>query len=766
MRDNKGSRVPHGRAAFRTGLVASLLILVAACMAVPTIAYASEAEEVLRVQTDGVALVDEYPEFADAILSNYVTRSSEPIDIPAGLDFFDVGAIVKSVLKAHPELCDVSTSYSTANQQFVPEYLFPDKSYDEIMDMRQRMAQGIAHAMSWIPQDGSDLEKVKAAHDWLVSHVVYHKATEQSTEKDSWIWKTGYYGGVLANHDPFYPYYAYGPLVEHSGVCEGISYAFMLLMDQCGIPCENVQNPLANHGWNHVFVGGRWYNLDATWDLDDSNYEGVYYNKIFSGYADYWAYWEPYSIKYDYFLKSDAAIIEVDNSRSETAHIGYDPYGNYAYCAATDTTYDGLDDSYWESQPPAPDAKYYQHAKTEPESFDLSSSSVLLEVGETSRLAVQNVAPAAINPLTARWASSDPSVAYVCADGTVVAVGEGTATITCTMGDAGVACLSDRTNEVIQTCEVSVGGDQPVDEPVDEPTEAPAFKSVQLLLGEQIKIEFWIEVPAGVDAEGAYAVFSIGGRNARTTGPIAIADAEYDAARNRYGFMFELSSIEMAEPITCTFTYGGDKTVETTMSVRDYIDSALAYGLKPVEVACIKAIANYGHYMQPYLAAANGWAYNKDYQTMDLCFADDNDVEAAKAAVQAYLPKKAGEGAQEVLVSCALSLDSFTTFDLFFEPAGGAAFSASATFGGQTYEATKVGNRYRIRVDRIKAGQLGDTVSVTGTAGGKDFQVSMQPLSFAYVVLNGSTYPTEAKEAVTSLYYYYSTAIALKASQQ
>ncbi len=95
--------------------------------------------------------------------------------------------------------------------------------------MRQKLARGIAHAMSWIPANGTDLEKVKAAHDWLVAHVEYDHGTFNSNPQGNWSDAVGtVYGTVLNTYDTFYPYCAYGPLAEHSGVCQGTSYAFMV----------------------------------------------------------------------------------------------------------------------------------------------------------------------------------------------------------------------------------------------------------------------------------------------------------------------------------------------------------------------------------------------------------------------------------------------------------------------------------------------------------------------------------------------------------
>ena len=367
---------------------------------------------------------------------------------------------------------------------------------------------------------------------------------------------------------------------------------------------------------------------------------------------------------------------------------------------------------------------------------------------------MQNVSPNTINPLASRWTSSNTDVAYVCADGTVVAIGEGTATITCTMGDATLACQADQSSEVTQTCEVTVGDAVVATE--------PKFTSAQLLLGEQIKMRFWLTVPTGFDDTNASAVFSIEGKGTRTSQPITIAEATPDQPNSRYAFDFELSSIEMAEPITCTFTYGENETVTYSYSVKDYVEAALDMNLADAEKACMKAIANYGHYMQPYLASAHDWTIGTDYAEMGLSY--ELDANAARTGVQNFKPSLSGEGASDAGVTCSLSLDSYTTFDLFYAPAGGAELNATATFNNQQYTAEKVGSRYRIRVDRIKAAQLGDTVSVTGSVGGKSFTVNIEPLTYAYVVFNG-TYGDVANNAIASLYHYYSTAKQLLASQ-
>ncbi len=63
---------------------------------------------------------------------------------------------------------------------------------------------------------------------------------------------------------------AEGVFNDGAAVCEGISYAFMLLARIEGIECYQItgyatQSGWVSHAWNKVHVNGNWYCIDATW---------------------------------------------------------------------------------------------------------------------------------------------------------------------------------------------------------------------------------------------------------------------------------------------------------------------------------------------------------------------------------------------------------------------------------------------------------------------------------------------------------------------
>ena len=70
---------------------------------------------------------------------------------------------------------------------------------------------------------------------------------------------------------------AYGPLVLNLGVCSGIAQAYKLLVENMGIPCSIIEgqtgaNPSKKcHEWNMVEIGNRYYHVDVTCGIDETD---------------------------------------------------------------------------------------------------------------------------------------------------------------------------------------------------------------------------------------------------------------------------------------------------------------------------------------------------------------------------------------------------------------------------------------------------------------------------------------------------------------
>lgn len=121
-----------------------------------------------------------------------------------------------------------------------------------------------------------DYEKVCAIYDYICETVTY----------DNW--------GTL-NGDPLI-YSAYAALVVKSAVCQGYATLFYRLALELGLDVRVIPGTSKNrsHGWNIVRLGGKYYNLDTTWDAQNAQ----------SGKA------------YGYFLRCDANF--PDHTRKST----------------------------------------------------------------------------------------------------------------------------------------------------------------------------------------------------------------------------------------------------------------------------------------------------------------------------------------------------------------------------------------------------------------------------------------------------------------
>lgn len=96
----------------------------------------------------------------------------------------------------------------------------------------------------------TDAAKVLVIHNWIIENIKY----DETTTKDD-------------NNN------IYGALVKKEVVCEGYAKTFKYLLDEANIPCVIVcgtgidkDGKEEKHAWNYVYLDGKWYAVDVTWD--------------------------------------------------------------------------------------------------------------------------------------------------------------------------------------------------------------------------------------------------------------------------------------------------------------------------------------------------------------------------------------------------------------------------------------------------------------------------------------------------------------------
>lgn len=92
----------------------------------------------------------------------------------------------------------------------------------------------------------TDYEKELFVHDYLANNVEYDRSSNA-------------YDHAAQTQ--------VGALLEGRAVCEGISKAAALLLQEAGVDCGCLFN--REHMWNVIRLDGEYYHLDVTWDLRD-----------------------------------------------------------------------------------------------------------------------------------------------------------------------------------------------------------------------------------------------------------------------------------------------------------------------------------------------------------------------------------------------------------------------------------------------------------------------------------------------------------------
>jgi len=94
----------------------------------------------------------------------------------------------------------------------------------------------------------TDKEKIKAFHNYIINNTKYDKE----------------YISNNLNDPSNYSHRASGTLLYSKSLCGGYSHTMSLFLNQLKIPNYRISSD--THIWNLVYLDGKWYHLDLTWD--------------------------------------------------------------------------------------------------------------------------------------------------------------------------------------------------------------------------------------------------------------------------------------------------------------------------------------------------------------------------------------------------------------------------------------------------------------------------------------------------------------------
>jgi transglutaminase/protease-like cytokinesis protein 3 len=169
----------------------------------------------------------------------------------------EISMIVDSVLYDNPMIFYTS-SYKYGNDLFKQKISFsPEYKYDKafIKQSTDQIKQRLK-AFDRIKLQ-SDFEKEKYVHDFCLDHFTYDYSFSD------------------------YSFSVLGPILNKTGVCQGIAKFVKLALDYVGVDCTVVAGKAKNpadgsdstegHMWNIVTINGKKYHLDVTFDLTVKN---------------------------------------------------------------------------------------------------------------------------------------------------------------------------------------------------------------------------------------------------------------------------------------------------------------------------------------------------------------------------------------------------------------------------------------------------------------------------------------------------------------
>lgn len=126
------------------------------------------------------------------------------------------------------------------------EKLYTDAEIEEINSKIYSIKEQIL-------KDGmSDRDKIKAFHDYVINNTVY------DSERNDLM-----HNNVSPSYDNM-PHKANGVLKNHIALCSGYTDLMAIFLSNIGIPNYKIAN--REHIWNAVYLDGKWYHLDLTWD--------------------------------------------------------------------------------------------------------------------------------------------------------------------------------------------------------------------------------------------------------------------------------------------------------------------------------------------------------------------------------------------------------------------------------------------------------------------------------------------------------------------
>ena len=237
---------------------------------------------------------------------NALLAGKNEITLPRNIGKNDIMPLFKLCISRHPEIIHISNSGIDIYEGFGGLKILtrPKTAWNSVRRQTCRFttedsvylkkyAQSIVNNLHL--NSMNEMMKVVTIFDYLSRNISYEEA---ESAFDAW-----------------------GALIDKKAVCEGVSYAFCLLTQLCGIEAAVIRGN--SHAWNIVKVDGLTYHADITANISNAQHGTFNYNHLFLKDSDISKYsWDRRiyppctSNKHNYFIQSDSFATNADKALS------------------------------------------------------------------------------------------------------------------------------------------------------------------------------------------------------------------------------------------------------------------------------------------------------------------------------------------------------------------------------------------------------------------------------------------------------------------
>ena len=219
-----------------------------------------------KVVTDaeGYVVIKSGGETIDAFLNKMYTDAVKHTGVPTEGDY----------IRYNFDGYKAGIGFVTQGTEVLDDWTFSFQiAYHSTADNEEDADAKVAEIISSLDLDTkTTYQKIKAIYDYLCSNVGYDNkhldvcGTEGASE---------------------YAHSACAALLDNKSVCQGYASAFYRLALEAGIDARVISGTSRNeaHAWNIVEIGDVYYNVDATWDAGETEYD--YFLKCMDNFTEH-----------------------------------------------------------------------------------------------------------------------------------------------------------------------------------------------------------------------------------------------------------------------------------------------------------------------------------------------------------------------------------------------------------------------------------------------------------------------------------------------